>query len=404
MALDGRGVAPADRPGERGRGPEGGDVGEAARAPGRGRPRPAPRRWPPPARPGRAAPRGGSRRSPRRRGSGPSSVSATCTTRPRRLATTSATSGSPSSASPNQAPTRRSAPRSASGRATSGWSTARRRCATERVEPGRARQVGDDRPLDRRRPRGPRRRWRGRAWRSGPGRVPAAAGARSSSRPRVGSTSQPARESAVARDVPARPGPMIRTRVMRSTSGSVGQVVERPEPPHLAVGGGQPVRRGEVGGQVGEGGQHEAPLPHPGVGHLQVGRRRRSCPSTQQHVDVERARAPPLLAHPPGRGSRRAADLEQLAGRRRGVELDDQVEVRPLLVGPADGIGLVDRRRRPRGRAATATARRRWPTRSPRFEPSPRKARAPSAAPGDADAGRARAAGRPAAAACAPPR
>ena len=35
----------------------------------------------------------------------------------------------------------------------------------ERVEPGRARQVGDDRALDRLAPRGPPRRWRGRGWR-----------------------------------------------------------------------------------------------------------------------------------------------------------------------------------------------------------------------------------------------
>ena len=69
----------------------------------------------------------------------------------------------------------------------------------------------------------------------------------------------------------------------------------------------------DIGGQVGQRHQDEAPLPQPRVGHDQVVlvdlRRRR--PSD---VDVEGAGTPPLSADPLRRGLGRLGDVEELAG------------------------------------------------------------------------------------------
>ena len=103
--------------------------------------------------------------------------------------------------------------------------------------------------------------------------------------------------------------------------------------------------------EVGERHEHERPLGHPGVRHLEVGLVD-PLVADEQHVDVERPRAPPDGAHPVAVG---LEPLRELAAARAGVEVGvdrhDRVEV--VVLGRAtDRRGLVDRRhrRRPRRR------------------------------------------------------
>ena len=191
-----------------------------------------------------------------------------------------------------------------------------------------------------------------------------------------GSTSQPARESAVARDVPGPAGSDDPDAGHRLDLLVGRQLVERrraaaPRPSAA----GEPVGRGQVGRQVGERGQHEAALPHPRVRHLEVGRRPR-C-GRRPTARRRRACAGPSAPRAPVR--RRVSRARHSSSSSRGDAAVSSSTTRlrygALVVGPADGIGLVHGRdgdevgqRRPR-------PARRWPTRSPRFEPSPRKAR-----------------------------
>ena len=70
----------------------------------------------------------------------------------------------------------------------------------------------------------------------------------------------------------------------------------------------------------------------------------------EQDVDVERAGPPPLAGDPPRLVLQTLGHLEQLAGRAIRFDGDDRVEVLGLL-GPADGVRLVDGRDRHDGDA-----------------------------------------------------
>ena len=104
------------------------------------------------------------------------------------------------------------------------------------------------------------------------------AGPRRRVRPSMGATSHPALVSARASEVPARPGPTMRTRRGRARgprgAGRGGGVTARRaahaarRSPSAAVDG---RLVDQVGRQVVQGGQHEAALPHAGMGHDQVG-------------------------------------------------------------------------------------------------------------------------------------
>jgi hypothetical protein len=85
-------------------------------------------------------------------------------------------------------------------------------------------------------------------------------------------------------------------------------------------------RRDEVGGQVGQRGEHEAPLPHAGVGDDQVGLVDHLV-AHQEHVDVERAGRVGHGAQPPQRVLQAAGHVQQLPGPQVGGQLDDGVQV-----------------------------------------------------------------------------
>ena len=118
-----------------------------------------------------------------------------------------------------------------------------------------------------------------------------------------------------------------------------GTCSSEPTGSDLTFGPGQLVGVDEVGGEVGERGEHEAALPHPRVRHLQVGLVDLLALDPED-VDVEGPRSPALEPHPRRRRLQPPALGEQAAGVEVGVELDDQVEEGALL-GPADRVGLV---------------------------------------------------------------
>ena len=120
-----------------------------------------------------------------------------------------------------------------------------------------------------------------------------------------------------------------------------GPVVERAERHDLALGRVEQDGGHEVGGEVGERGEHEPPLPHPRVGHLEIGLVD-DLAVHPEHVDVEGAGTPALGRDAPGGVLEASAHLQQAARVEVGVELDDEVQVGALLRA-TDGLGLVDR-------------------------------------------------------------
>ena len=80
--------------------------------------------------------------------------------------------------------------------------------------------------------------------------------------------------------------------------------------------------------------QHEATFPQARVRHLQIVLAH-GVPVDPEHVHIEGARAPSFRADPLRLCLEGAAQLQQLARRRWRVELNDQVQVRPLTPGPA---------------------------------------------------------------------
>ena len=337
VALDRGVVAPGRRPGQRGGGAERGDVVD--RCPhevevGVERARP---RWPPPARPGRAGRRGGSRRSPRPRGSAARSASATSKARPPRSSTTAApTSRRRRRTTPARQPLApdigvRAAPPAGAGppAAACGASTSRP------SEPARCSDDGRRRPVrrgghlgdssvrrghehERRRPSPRRASPRQRAW-------------------PMSSTAQPAPRSAAATsDPPAR------------TDHTIGRDPASPIRGPTAVRPCGPARRPSCQPSGTRSGARSASGPCTkrrsnmrGCGICRSGsstarRRSRGC----------RRRACAVPSVPPR--TRPAADSSrwQMPSSSRGdsvgVDLDDQVQVRPLPGGPADRLGLVD--------------------------------------------------------------
>ena len=145
--------------------------------------------------------------------------------------------------------------------------------------------------------------------------------------------------------------------------------------------------------------------PHAGVRHLRGRARRRR--RRRSRGCRRRACGGPSARRAPGRraDSSRWHTAEQLARGEVGVELDDDVEVRALAAGPADRVGLVDRRHRRhrRGERSTALAQV-APAIARGSSRAPRKARVMSAVGGRARCARPtwRGAGAPAAGACAP--
>ena len=114
--------------------------------------------------------------------------------------------------------------------------------------------------------------------------------------------------------------------------------------------------------------------PHAGVRDLQVGLVD-GTPSIHR-MSTSRVRGPQRSSR-----TRSAADSSRwhtpssCPGGQVGVELDHQVQVGALAAGTTHGIGLVDRATRPPRRSATRPPRAGSDSRSPRLEPSPRKAR-----------------------------
>ena len=231
--------------------------------------------------------------------------------------------------------------------------------------------------------------------------TPAAAAGTSSPRPSTRRPSSRPGPSAAASDRPARPGPITRT--VGPASSPAGSLTAaraaapgpRPGPPRRRARVRAPARaaaRARTGAATAAGGGSR-------------GRARRPSMSVHpEDVDVEGARPPSLAPDPTGGGLQPVAHAEQLPGRQRGVELDDQVEVQALL-GPAHRVGLVDVRH---GHDAGDRVDRLLEdsgSRSPRFEPKPEKRPGHATpvsvpAPGDAHARGAPAAGARAAAAC----
>ena len=221
-----------------------------------------------------------------------------------------------------------------------------------------------------------------------------AGGRRRRGRRRARGSGAPPTRRATARwraTCPARPGSDDPDPRHRSASCSAGEVVERPEPPHLAARRrpAGPAWRGRAPGRrAGASTKRRSHIR--GWGTSQVGlvdgrarrpraRRRRAC-------------AGPTAPRGPARpsASRARHTLEQLARASSAVSSSaTRLRYGALLVGPADGIGLVHGRDAPRGRAATATARRRWADPVAEVRAEPEEGPRPSAAPGDADARRA---------------
>src|ERR1700691_5023373 len=116
---------------------------------------------------------------------------------------------------------------------------------------------------------------------------------------------------AAARDLPARPGPMMRnvvTRPLSTFQPPQGAVRIREswwfssQCTHdfdLATSGVDGFGVDQVGGQLGQGGQDETPFPPTGMGNGQL-RAVEGQPVNPQHVGVESAWAPPGSTYPTG--------------------------------------------------------------------------------------------------------
>ena len=273
------------------------------------------------------------------------SASATTKEHPPRSATRAeaeakASGGSPAMA--NQAPSvRRRAPRSGSGIETNGWMGGTSGVRSQDVEAERAGQVSDHGGLLRHHGRsdgGDGRVGGGDHQQINPG---GGAGGVLATAHRPGRL--PARPGEARRQ--GRPGPPRphhpKPSGARAGGGHPGRESRAPDPVDVTLGAISPVGASHIGGDVGEGGHHEPALPHPGVGHLEVGLGD-GYPVDPDDVDIEGARPPPDRPHPIGRRLQAMAHPEQLASRELGVELHHDVEERRLSRGPADGVGPVD--------------------------------------------------------------
>ena len=322
-------------------GPSAADVVDGRPGPGRGRRRRARRPRPPPARPGRAGRRGGSRRSPRPRGRRPGRRRPPRTDRPPRSSTTPARHRVAGDREPRAAaqplrarPPDRAAPRAGASPPAAGGA----RATSSPSEP--ARWATTRRAPRARRPRPPRR-WR----RPGVATISSVDVPRprrdTSSRAAEQAGDRPADARRARRPTsrPARPGPIDAARVGR-----------RSEPASDSGHDSGPTLRTRPAGLLGPVGRHDDRGPgRPAApartaartsgGAGSAGRARRSVAGVDpEDVDVERARAPALLADAVGRRLEPVAHAEQLAGRQVGVELDHQVEVRrPGPSGPPTG-------------------------------------------------------------------
>ena len=95
----------------------------------------------------------------------------------------------------------------------------------------------------------------------------------------------------------------------------------------------------EVRRHIGERGQDERALGDPRVRDDKIGGVHMLV-TDHKHVDVQRARTPPLLAHASGSVLQPVRDLQQRPGRQRCLDRDHCVQVGRLR-WPAYGIGLV---------------------------------------------------------------
>ena len=249
----------------------------------------------------------------------------------------------------------RSAPTAGVGRGTRGWSEPRRGWRLEHVEPERARQVDDrgGRPPGRPRP-ATRPTWSSgvaMTSRSTPAAAAATGVAATERAPRLEAPHRverrhqrpagPARSDdtecghETPFDVPAPRGCRSRQRilVLRLT------VYPRRRPRHQRRPG-RPRRPGP--GPARPGGPARTGARASGVGHGQLGVVE-GHPVDPQHVGVEGPRAPPDGPHPAGGRLQPAALLEQPVGVGAGGhgQLHHHVEVGPLALGAAHGLGLV---------------------------------------------------------------
>ena len=64
----------------------------------------------------------------------------------------------------------------------------------------------------------------------------------------------------------------------------------------------------------------------------------------EEDIGIERAGAPTDRAHPVGRFLQGLAAAQEFPGGVRRLQLDNDVEEGPLVLGPADRLGLVERR------------------------------------------------------------
>ena len=119
------------------------------------------------------------------------------------------------------------------------------------------------------------------------------------------------------------------------------------------------------GARSASGTRTKSSLPQAGMGDDQVGLVDVDV-ADQQDIDVERARTPALGPDAAGIASRPTwAAVQELPGGQVGLELQDAVEVGTLIGRPPDRVGLVDRARRRRRRAARPGPPVDWPNGPP---------------------------------------
>src|SRR5918999_2293201 len=109
-----------------------------------------------------------------------------------------------------------------------------------------------------------------------------------------------------------------------------------PEPERLHL---PPARKGRVGLQLEERDQHEPPLMHAWMGHLEV-RLVDLSSAEREDVEVDDPRPPSLPPHPPKGPLRLQAGPQQVPGRASRLHLDHGVQVVGLRGSP-HGLGLV---------------------------------------------------------------